>query len=145
MSQRMTPCSPISNRSQLSTSPSNSPSMRSVPETMRVPRKLEPTPRMVLGDSGALSLDGRERNFIIGIPPRMCGGWPRTLDDVPRFQQPLEILAAVILELDRAALTAGANGYPGGKALLELVFDLGDLDRPGGLRANAASTQLTVD
>src|SRR5438132_6154679 len=139
MSQRMTPCSPISNRSQLSTSPSNSPSMRSVPETMRVPRKLEPTPRMVLGDSGALSLVGRERNFIIGIPPRMCGGSPRTLDDVPRFQQPLEIFAAVIFELDGAALTAGANDHSSGKTLLELVFDLGDLGWPGRFRANAAA------
>src|SRR5512144_537056 len=100
----MTPCSPISRRSQLRTSPSNSPSIRSVPDTINVPRQLDPTPKTVLTASGALSLDGRERNFIIGIPPQVgAADRPRSSDDVPGFQQPLEIFGAVVLELYGAA------------------------------------------
>src|SRR5438128_4653573 len=64
----MTPCSPISRRSQCRMSPSNSPSMRSVPLTISVPRKFAPTPITVCAGGGDSGLAGRDRNFIIGLP-----------------------------------------------------------------------------
>src|SRR5262249_23521644 len=123
----MTPCSPTSRRSQRRMSPSNSPSMRSVPDTIRVPRMLEPTPIHVLGAGGSSSTGLRVRNFIIGFPSLALvspDNWnvavrcealagpklrDEPLENTPGFEQTLEILLTVVLELDTPALATGMD------------------------------------
>src|SRR5690348_12651755 len=122
---RMSPCSPISSRSQLRTSPSNSPSIRSVPATMSVPRKLEFTPITVLGAGGS-SATARGPNLIMASSAvRVSAG----SQDAPCLEQSLEILLPGELELDLAALAPGKDRDVGAEPLLEFGLPLGEAVR----------------
>src|SRR5688572_8024822 len=139
MSACITPCSPISSRSQLRTSPSNSPSILRVPATINVPRKFDPTPRTVFGAGGGPSFC-RCRNRIIGL---LLGLVP--LEYGPCLEQSLEVLTAVVLELDRATLAALLDDDAGRESLLELRFDVGDLSGLGGSRSRVLAAHLPGD
>src|SRR5207249_1205674 len=130
ISARINPCCPTSSRSQLRMSPSKSPSIRRVPETMSVPLKLDPTPITVFGSVGTSTFVVRLRNFMKvpfcstdsegacdrfhqgtgARPSRSTTGsgpvLPRS-ENPPGFEQTLEVLLGVVLELHFSAFTTG--------------------------------------
>src|SRR5690349_13365789 len=99
-SARIRPCSPTSMRSQLRMSPSNSPSILSVPDTMTVPRMLDPVPMTVLGGGGSEFPFPRFLNIMI----ESLHGLSRRSNEAPRLKQTLEVVLAEVLELDFSAL-----------------------------------------
>src|SRR5438132_11554004 len=131
-SARIRPCSPISRRSQFRISPSNSPSIFSVPATISVPRKLEPTPTTVFGgctSSGSLL---RVRNRIMTSPAAWdIPVWRKGRSQhTPGFEQPLQVLLRVELELHPAALASGSNRNLGRELLLQPCLPLAETLEP---------------
>src|SRR5262252_3429418 len=126
-SARMMPCSPISSRSQFRMSPSNSPSMRSVPLTINVPRKFEFTPITVFADGCSSGCGCWVRN--LSTCTSVCG-----LQDAPGLEQPLEVVLAVELELHPAALAPGLDRDLRREPLLEPRLPLGESGQAAGTR-----------
>src|SRR5262245_18914281 len=120
MSARMMPCSPISSRSQFRMSPSNSPSMRSVPGTIRVPRSEVPRPTTVLGCAGSAPSLDRERNFIMAA--FLSGA--RALHHPPGLEEALEVGLAEVHELHLSTPAPGRDRDAGPELPLQLRFPL---------------------